>query len=418
MKKRVINLFLILVLLFSFSNNRASAEIISEGVINEKWNESFFQEDYIGYKYPVLPGTDKWPYGNHQLMVDICQIPEEIFSSMTTEELAATILAYPLNADMYAYDNFETGFSIVKENFNGLQEFCKRTDNAKCLVNLLLNYSKDREVVLENERAGFIKTTEDEKNQNQRKFFEKMTLSLFLSQDEIWANMSLQDKMRYISINNSQQDMGWSTEKKINHMMETTAVSFFGFPLNGPFRQIGEPVMVKTPKGGNMQGYVLGVTELWEDSAGNIRELQFSDFSDAAKDVLNAEFYSLYGLLPVSEPSIKYNCHSYAWYRQTNCNYWINAFSTQGYSLVSVLNVPIGGKAVYYSNNSTSSPYTHSAVVESKVYLPGISEPAIGLKSKWGMCGVYSHLLQNCPYYYYQTAPMLSPGECAIEYYN
>jgi len=50
-----------------------------------------------------------------------------------------TILAYPLNADMFAYDNFEIGFNIVKEHFDALQELCNRTDSTTFLIDL---YSK------------------------------------------------------------------------------------------------------------------------------------------------------------------------------------------------------------------------------------------------------------------------------------
>ena len=99
----------------------------------------YYSTDYTGYRYPVRPGTAEWAsLENHQDKVDACQIPEDILSSMSTEELVQTVIAYPLNIDMFAYDNTTTGFEVVASHFNGLQELQSRSDSVSELIDLYL----------------------------------------------------------------------------------------------------------------------------------------------------------------------------------------------------------------------------------------------------------------------------------------
>ena len=93
--------------------------------------DQYFPDDYKGYRYPIIPGTGSWnALRNHQQMVDACQIPEDVISEMTTSELIETIIAYPLYTDMYAYDNWDDGFEIVRQHFNGFDELESRKDMA------------------------------------------------------------------------------------------------------------------------------------------------------------------------------------------------------------------------------------------------------------------------------------------------
>jgi len=65
----------------------------------------YYPEGYIGYKYPVRPGMEEWSQlKNHQEMVDVCEIPEDVVASMSDEELAESVLMYPLSIDAFLYD--------------------------------------------------------------------------------------------------------------------------------------------------------------------------------------------------------------------------------------------------------------------------------------------------------------------------
>ena len=58
------------------------------------------------YDFPVKPGSAMWNnFETHQQMLDACQIPENVLSKMSTEDLVTTCLNYPLSIDCFAYDN-------------------------------------------------------------------------------------------------------------------------------------------------------------------------------------------------------------------------------------------------------------------------------------------------------------------------
>lgn len=107
--------------------------------------ESYFPKDYSGYKYPVLPRMSTWPYGNHQSMVDACQIPEDVLYGMSTEQLVETVMAYPLLGDVINCESKKNGYEVIKEHFNGLKELSKRDDRNECLEAYIINQSKTNE---------------------------------------------------------------------------------------------------------------------------------------------------------------------------------------------------------------------------------------------------------------------------------
>ena len=89
------------------------------------------------YQYPVVPGTDEWTaLTDHVEKLELCQIPEEILSNMTTRALAETVLAYPLLVDMYAWDSTAIGYQVVSAAFNGLAELERRPDGLSALEEL------------------------------------------------------------------------------------------------------------------------------------------------------------------------------------------------------------------------------------------------------------------------------------------
>ncbi|MCL2301480.1 MAG: hypothetical protein FWC27_15155 [Firmicutes bacterium] len=57
-------------------------------------DEAFYPEGYVGYRYPVRPGTEIWGQlgyvGPGRLI-----IPEEVIARMTTRELAQSVVCYP-----------------------------------------------------------------------------------------------------------------------------------------------------------------------------------------------------------------------------------------------------------------------------------------------------------------------------------
>lgn len=118
------------------AGNEATKDPIENGQVTPEnvIDYNYYPKEYRGYRYPVLPGTDKWPYGNHGEMVAICQIPQEVLDGMTTEELLESVLQYPLYADVYAYDSVLVGAMAVRDHFNGMSELAKRADCAQVMI--------------------------------------------------------------------------------------------------------------------------------------------------------------------------------------------------------------------------------------------------------------------------------------------
>jgi len=396
--------------------------------------ENYYMDNYTGYVYPILPGTKKWrTLKNHQEMVDACQIPDEVYQKMGTNELAQSIIAYPLNADMFAYNSYEIGYSIVKEHFGALEEFSKRADSASCLINLysqqeLVNVSTLDDATLRAFNSEDAIATTGKGQKTSRQILNILVLDLLLSQDDFTEKMTLEDQnhltdiveSRIVTINQMQ-------ELEIAGMTRNGSPSYFVNIFIGYIDSIYysgkiavDSTLIKTPKKGSMTGYTMEALEVWHYTDGNDRVRQLPDLSSAAKTSLNTQYYNIYGINPISGsgPTVKYNCHSYAWYKQTNCNYWVNTPNTNGYTLVDKLTVNIGGKMVYYASNDGSyTNLTHSAVITDIEYHPR-SRVSFTVKSKWGMCGLYEHLWYNCPYYYHDANGNHNQYPNDIQLYN
>lgn len=109
--------------------------------------------------------------------------------------------------------------------------------------------------------------------------------------------------------------------------------------------------------------------------------------------------------------SYYYNCHSYAWYLHGDINSHYpqlcfdngKDFRTSPTCADEVTTPKVGDIVVYTDNDAfhEKGPELHSAIVTS--VSSGTSYDQITVKSKWGVYGVYSHKLSECPYYTNRT---------------
>lgn len=61
------------------------------------WSGVNAQEKKIAWDYPVKTGSKEWAkFESNKEKVDACQIPENILSVISTEDLLELILKYPL----------------------------------------------------------------------------------------------------------------------------------------------------------------------------------------------------------------------------------------------------------------------------------------------------------------------------------
>jgi hypothetical protein len=202
-------------------------------------------------------------------------------------------------------------------------------------------------------------------------------------------------------------------ETDLENTRDYTLVSFQSYYAD----QVESTTSVTTPRYGPMSANILSAWEVWLCSDNVLRPFHFSDLTADAKSSMATYFYTQYGLYPDSgrPATVKYNCHSYAWYSTAATNtYWIDTFNTLNYTEVSIQSVNVGGIAVFcesYAGNITPQTVRkHSAIVLGKIYHPVETGIVIdlSLRSKWGRGGLYTHQFANCPYYYYDSTNYVS----------
>ncbi len=112
-----------------------------------------------------------------------------------------------------------------------------------------------------------------------------------------------------------------------------------------------------------------------------------------------------YGLRPDSEATKKYNCHSFAWYDQSpNNGYWLDNSSAYyddaDKSYVEITSGIRAGDIIcyfnYYGRNIHSGIVTD--VANNSLNNDCDNLELIGVQSKWGITGLYTHRGDNCPY--------------------
>ena len=153
---------------------------------------------------------------------------------------------------------------------------------------------------------------------------------------------------------------------------------------NEGVRSIHDDEIIDTVNGVNVYGTPIYSLEDYNDTFGanyTMAQLQ-------AIDQQSLQTYSSATLWYSANPC--YNCHSYAWYDQSNTSnhHWLGSPSpylgTRYYSVSS--NSKASGDRVYYSNAG------HSAII---YYINGSN---VFVLSKWGACGLFCHKLADCPY--------------------
>lgn len=72
---------------------------------------------------------ERW-HGLHseENMCKVCQIPDEILQSLSTEELLYMVEQYPNFTVLAWYQYTQEGFLTMRETFNGLEELMQRED--------------------------------------------------------------------------------------------------------------------------------------------------------------------------------------------------------------------------------------------------------------------------------------------------
>ena len=88
------------------------------------------------YEFPVLSDVSNWMQCPNFVSArkKCLQIPDACLGSLSTKGLLETCLEYPYFIDVFAYNDYQTGFNSLVRQFNGYRELLERPD----LINALL----------------------------------------------------------------------------------------------------------------------------------------------------------------------------------------------------------------------------------------------------------------------------------------
>ncbi len=309
------------------------------------------------YSYEI--DSDAWNSSTSKKeRVDMCQIPEDILDTLSTEALIDTVLDYPFFNDIYFFNSLQDGFENLKAQFNGLNELLNREDVGQKLLNKY-------------------ESVDAEMDEN---LFLLSNIEILLAQPEVQNTLD----------NNELDLLTYEVEEKYMDKCDNkdyfgkTAETFYAISAEQQDSERSPyytTTTVKTPNGSSVKVLKRG-----------------EELSSSEKSELDNYIASSYpNVVKQRSATTNYNCHSYAWYSTSSSNqYWMNdpsAYWKDGsYSSVSLSNVGAGDKVFYTYGD-------HSARVYSRVTGP-ISSDYKGLKfiSKWGQCGLYIHTPTDAPY--------------------
>lgn len=307
-------------------------------------------------------------------MQSACQIPNDVLSNLSTEELVQICMDYPLFGNYLAYDNETFGIKKVMAGFNGFTELKKRTDAAEKLLDryanvnvMALNEDRENAEIYPNLKLGYLEMILCSGE------IESLYQGEALQRLENLQAQKLTEKQLTNSHSASSLKHSQLLKQKINEAKNvsttstTTAITIY--------TKYGNPVDA------------LSVSEMSSQEIAESNSYAISHYP-------NATF--------ISNASATYNCHSYAWnISDGGSRCWINAAKKLTYD-----NLMKYWTNDYYGqtsneNNATKIFYyksDHSAIKSS---VAGMYE------SKWGRLPLMRHAPNYGPYnnmdtrYYY-----------------
>jgi len=292
--------------------------------------------------YPIRPGTQAWAeFDTYDEMVRATQLPAGVPEAMSTDDLAASALDYPLLLDPLYHDNIQLGMDSVVANSNVLTELIRRPGAGGAL---LKRYA-DIQIRLPDSVAPL-----DAGDHT----FEVWKVESLLAQPQVLGGMSrdqLEEILRigrdkYAAKQANPQTYsrsglepttvllgralalreGWDwtrvpllrdatapSSAAIDEIVPTLDRHFtepgVAHPITAGIAIMDRNTIVRTPL-----GTAVGVVEISDE------------FTDAEIKSLNARVQRQWPKAKrETNASRRYNCHSYAWYSQaTNNKIWMN----------------------------------------------------------------------------------------------
>jgi hypothetical protein len=88
------------------------------------------------WDYPIKTNTTEWlQLKSTEDMYKVCQIPENVLSKLSTEDLVEIVLNYPALPTLLIFNSPQDGFDNLYSKFNGIQALLNRKDAGTFLLN-------------------------------------------------------------------------------------------------------------------------------------------------------------------------------------------------------------------------------------------------------------------------------------------
>lgn len=312
-------------------------------------------------------------FSNAQERINALQIPQDKLEQIPTCDLLDLCLTFPYLSDILLYDDQEKGYNALSKEYNGFQEFLKRDD---CVDVLLDKYASIMSDTLSQE--GISKA---EKGFRSVQYYTVIQML----------------KMKYCSneMDDSQIEQLFLLTRKICLAIDSDNLYLEGLSSKN-IRQLSNLIMRAAPSTEH------SFTYRYTPNGSNVTSwiLDGDDMSEADKEYLKSCVIYNYGATFLSEATIAYNCHGYAWHMvegHENDPVWISEEEIY-WQDGSYTEVP--------ESYATKVSYTgdHSAVrINSNLY-----------HSKWGPWPLVAHTPNNVPNEYSPNSPKRYYARLAI----
>ena len=323
------------------------------------------------YQYPIKPGTKEWKLiVGHDERVKACQIPESVLKTMSTAGLVETVLTYPHYGDMRAYDTLQKGFGYMSSRFNGFQELFTRKDSGTVLLE---RYKAMDPAVF---RKGFASA------ERGRSIWDFENVEILLVQNAIIAGLTevQHQDLRREALLKYQEKKQYTESYGKNSLMLTASLAG-EVSQHDPLRYY--QTSVNTPRGSSVSAFqMVPMDELTPQEEQNIYAWLSYNYPNPSQ---------------LTRATRMYNCHSYAWYSQSESNairingpYQSTYWTDGSYVLWPSGTAYQGMKLSYYNDDHSAIFYSG----QNPSYSPGSSY----CLSKWGSMPLMYHVCSDCPY--------------------
>lgn len=349
----------------------------NEEVINVNGKQDSETRAFVStFSFDEVTKPEVWKsFKNVEEMKAACQIPDDILSKMSTEELAKVCINYPLYGNYALYNDYETGIKAVMSGFNGFTELQKRADAGEKIIDCLERYNPANVSSTRSRSADFPALRIDYINK-------LLELGGFTIQDSIrYKNIMLEKEYELaqipVPISDSALDDSFDDEINVENFdlnnIQTIADENNDTTIQTCYGQI---VQVKRPE----------------------------EMAESKKQYLIEYIRRTYpGVTVLKQPSQKYNCHSYAWNltEQGLVLCWIDA----------TIASPNDNISKFWTNDyfgRSSGEATEKVFYYASDHSGVVSNDTSKCISKWGIGPLVRHDLGYGPYenmdkrYYYK----------------